>query len=549
MPMKRFAIYARHSTHKQNELSTEDQLAACRDEVKKLGGIVVEEYQDPEISGDSMYTRPGILKLMKDANNHKFDVVLAESTSRLSRRPSDMSSIIEQLEFLRIVLRTTTESVISAEFGGIMGVFNANQLKQIAASTKRGQISNLKRGKSTGGKAYGYDQDKSILDSNGKIEPGHQKINDAQADIVRRIYDMYIGGMSAKKIAMILNNEGVSGPQGGPWNASTVSGSRGKKTGILHNPLYVGIRYYNVGSWPKNPATGKRASRINPESEHYHEKVPVLRIVSDEQWNAVKEIQQKNSGLAVSKRRRPSRLFSGITRCGICGGTITVIGTNRYGCSTHQNRGKGKHGCTNNKTISSNILETRVLEGLKHHMMDPDLVAEYIRTFHSEMKKLSSQKDNNRIAAEKEYRENSKKIDNIVEAIMDGNNSSALQAKSKELSNRQKILEQELSEPEASNVIAMHPSLPDQYQQTIKELQAALNSEDMRDEAGLIIRSLIDEIVLTPLEGRGNIDIKIVGDLAAILGLGATPKNTSTNAGVMKWLVAGAGFEPATFRL
>jgi site-specific DNA recombinase len=189
------------------------------------------------------------------------------------------------------------------------------------------------------------------------------------------------------------------------------------------------------------------------------------------------------------------------------------------------------------------------LEGLKHHMMDPDLVAEYIRTFHSEMKKLASHKDNSRIAAEKEYRENSKKIDNIVEAIMDGNNTPSLKAKSKELTNRQRVLEQELSEPDTSNVVEMHPSLPDQYQQTIRELQTALNSEDMRDEAGLIIRTLIDEIVLTPLEGRGKIDIKIVGDLAAILGLGATTKNTSTNAGVMKWLVAGAGFEPATFRL
>jgi site-specific DNA recombinase len=76
---------------------------------------------------------------------------------------------------------------------------------------------------------------------------------------------------------------------------------------------------------------------------------------------------------------------------------------------------------------------------------------------------------------------------------------------------------------------------------TASVLQTALNSEDMRVEAGLIIRTLIDEIVLTPLEGRRNIDIKIVGDLAAILGLAATTKNTSTNAGVMKWLVARVG--------
>ena len=547
--MKRFAIYARHSTHKQNELSTEDQLAACREEVKKLGGIIVEEYMDPGISGDSMFNRPDILKLMRDANDHKFDVVLAESTSRLSRRPSDMSSIIEQLEFLRIELRTYTESVISAEYGGIMGVFNANQLKQIAAATKRGQLSNLKRGKSTGGNAYGYDLDKSFVDSNGEVETGHQKINDTQAGVVRQIYDMYIGGMATKKIAMLLNEQGVPGPRGGAWNNSTIAGNRARKTGILHNPLYIGIRFYNVGSWAKNPSTGKKVSRINPESEQQSEEVPELRIVSDVQWNAVKEIQKRNSGLTVSRRRRPSRLFSGIISCGSCSGSVTIIGTNRYGCSTHQNRGNGKRGCTNNKTISSDILETRVLEGLKNHMMDHELVAEYIKSYHSEMKKLTSQKDSNRIAAEKEYKANSGKIDNIVEAIMDGNNTPVLEAKSKELANRQRVLERKLSEPESSNVVVMHPTLPDQYQQTIKELQTALNSEDMRVEAGLIIRTLIDEIVLTPLEGRGNIDIKIVGDLAAILGMGSTTKNTSTNAGVMKWLVAGAGFEPATFRL
>jgi site-specific DNA recombinase len=546
--MTRYVLYARHSTDRQNKLSSDDQINACRDYVEKQGGIVVEEYTDPEISGGSMHNRPGILKLIEDAKNNNFDVVLAESTTRLSRNPIDMHTIIAIFEFLDIQLLTTSENVITPEFGGMIGVFNASQLKQIAAATKRGQIANLKRGKSTGGKAYGYDIDKSVFDLNGEVEAGHQKINDIQADVVRRIYDLYIGGKSAKKIAALLNEEGVPGPRGA-WNASTISGSGPRKSGTLHNPLYVGYRYYNVGSWVKHPTTRKKISRINPVDDHYCFEVPELRIVSDEQWNAVKVIQSNNSGLAVSKRRRPKRLFSGIATCGTCKGTITVVGTNRYGCSTNQNRGKGKKGCTNGKTISSNILEKRVLEGLKKHLTDPVLLTEYTKAYRAEMKRLTNQKDGSRIAVDKEYKANAKKIDNIIEAIMDGNNSPELKKKSEVLSSRQMVLEQKLAKAPPSNVVEMHPKLPEQYRKTVSELHEALNSEETREEAALIIRSLIDEIVLTPLEGRGNIGIKIVGDLAAILRMGSTTKNTSTNAGVMKWLVAGAGFEPATFRL
>ena len=83
----------------------------------------------------------------------------------------------------------------------------------------------------------------------------------------------------------------------------------------------------------------------------------------------------------------------------------------------------------------------------------------------------------------------------------------------------------------------------------VLELATALNPESKGVEAGEILRSLIDEIRLHPEDGGHAIEI--VGDLAGILSLCEAETKTPRrgNAGVSDSMVAGAGFEPATFRL
>ena len=79
----------------------------------------------------------------------------------------------------------------------------------------------------------------------------------------------------------------------------------------------------------------------------------------------------------------------------------------------------------------------------------------------------------------------------------------------------------------------------------------ALNRSEERDEAADAIRGLIEKITLTPGPKRGQIDATLCGDLATILDWTAQKQNTpgAFASGVSVSLVAGAGFEPAAFRL
>ena len=89
-------------------------------------------------------------------------------------------------------------------------------------------------------------------------EPGRLEIVEVEASVVRRIFDSYAAGRSPRDIAAALNREGVLGPRGGPWNASTVAGSRKRANGILQNALYVGLIVWNRQSFIKDPDTGRR---------------------------------------------------------------------------------------------------------------------------------------------------------------------------------------------------------------------------------------------------------------------------------------------------
>ena len=111
----------------------------------------------------------------------------------------------------------------------------------------------------------------------------------------------------------------------------------------------------------------------------------------------------------------------------------------------------------------------------------------------------------------------------------------------------------ELPEPEP---VALHPGIADTYAQKVADLVSALNAADTREEAAEILRGLIEKILLTPDATAPNGHaIELFGELGAILTLcgdraGANAKARSGSAGfVQVTVVAGAGFEPAAFRL
>ena len=124
----------------------------------------------------------------------------------------------------------------------------------------------------------------------------------------------------------------MPGPSGGTWGPSTIHGNRQRGTGILNNELYIGRLVWNRLRYVMDPETGKRVSRLNPDSGWIVQDVAGLRIVDQNLWERVKarqgalEARSQSSGEAPGywDRRRPRYLFTGLMRCAVCGGGICI---------------------------------------------------------------------------------------------------------------------------------------------------------------------------------------------------------------------------------
>ena len=145
--------------------------------------------------------------------------------------------------------------------------------------------------------------------------------------------------------------------------------------------MYIGKIVWNRQRFVKDPNTGKRQARPNPEEEWVIQEAPELRILDDYLWNAVKARQEKNkiarkeNGEAdlsrINTRRRPKYLFSGLTKCSCCGGGYSAISATLIGCATARNKGT----CDNRVNIRRDELESRVLNALRTKLADSDVIA------------------------------------------------------------------------------------------------------------------------------------------------------------------------------
>src|SRR5262249_31370348 len=169
-------------------------------------------------------------------------------------------------------------------------------------------------------------------------------------------------------------------------NAQTNNGNRGRRNGILQNELYRGKLVHNRLRMLRDPETGKRISRINPETEWVRAEAPELRIISNELWNEAQRMRRRYRDQPAQNCRRPKRLLSGLLRCGQCGGAFTIVRPGKYGCATHREKGT----CTNASQISVNQLESRVLAGIKIYLSEPELLAEFVHEFNSELRRLQA---------------------------------------------------------------------------------------------------------------------------------------------------------------
>ncbi len=325
------AIYARYSSDNQRDASIADQLRVCRAFAERQGWTICEEYTDHAVSGATLL-RAGFQALMRDALNRRFDVVLAESLDRFSRDQEDTAGLFKRLTFAGVNIVTLAEGDITHLHIGFKGTMNALFLKDLAEKTHRGLRGRVEDGKSAGGLCYGYRVVKAL--NAGTVTTGEREIDPEEAAVVERIFRDFVAGVSPKQIAKNLNREGIAGPFGGSWSPSTIYGNAKRGTGILNNELYVGRLVWNRLRYVKNPDTGKRVSRLNPAAEWMSKERPgaahragraLGRCESATETTQARGEDRGNIGVA----QRPQYLFSGLTKCGVCGAGFIMSGKNR----------------------------------------------------------------------------------------------------------------------------------------------------------------------------------------------------------------------------
>jgi DNA invertase Pin-like site-specific DNA recombinase len=514
----RAAVYARFSTDMQRDASIEDQIRSCREYAARQGLTVVETYSDRAVSGASLI-RPGVQKLLRESRSGSFDIVISEALDRLSRNQADIAQIYQSLLFAEVMIETVSEGAISEMHIGMKGTMNALFLKDLAVKTHRGLKGRALAGKSAGGLTYGYSAVHKIA-PNGEPIRGDRVLNAEEAAVVRRIFQDYAKGISPKKIAEALNVEGIPGPQGGQWGASTIHGNRERGTGVINNQLYIGRQIWNRLRYVKDPTTGKRVSRLNPESDWVITEVPDLRIIDDALWEKVRArqgaLKSKETGVPVWDRRRPRTLFSGLMECGCCGAGFSKVQKDSFGCSAARNKGKAI--CTNMVTIKQKDLEARVLDALAHHLMDPEAVAAFCEAYTAERNRLAAAATSSRTIMEKELATTKRDHAKLVDAIIAGVPADQVKDKMNALDARRKELEAQLALADASPApVRLHPKMSETYRERVAALIQGLAESEGMEEAREAIRGLIEKIVLTPRTEGPGMTIDLHGALASLL--------------------------------
>ena len=206
---QRVAIYARHSTHMQTG-SAEDQVDRCVLLVEQQGGDVAAVYSDAAKTGATKAPRKELSRLVSDASSERYDAVLFEDLSRLSRDIADTATVFRTLTFAGIVLHSVTEGRITELHIGLKGTMNALFLKDISDKTRRGLRASVKRGRILN-YCYGYDRIPTI-DAAGNQITGQARINQEEAAVVRRIFEEYAAGKPIANIVRDLNRDGIPSP-------------------------------------------------------------------------------------------------------------------------------------------------------------------------------------------------------------------------------------------------------------------------------------------------------------------------------------------------
>lgn len=317
----RVAAYARVSSDKDAAFhSLEAQTDYYREYVAKHANwVLVDIYSDNGISG-TVIDRPEFQRMLEDCRAKKIDLVITKSITRFARNTVILLETIRELKTLGVDCFFEKENLYSISADGellltLLAMY-AEEEAHSASENQNWRIQKLyDQGKPAGGHTYGY----RIANETFEIVP-------EEAEIVRKIFRLYLSGMGCGKLASTLIKEQIPAPLGGTWSSSSIRG-------ILANEKYAGDlllqKKFRVDFRTKKSRynTGERR-KVYVRNSHE-------AIIDRTTFDAVQaEMARRGKRQAEIMAHRNAahdnseQLFTGLMTCGCCGGAYVRKYTN-----------------------------------------------------------------------------------------------------------------------------------------------------------------------------------------------------------------------------
>ncbi len=374
----RAAIYARVSDKSQDgedKTSISEQIGEMEAYCRDRGLTITARYQ--EVGRGWSKKRPEFQRILADAKQGRFDVIVCWKSDRLSRGMYTAAALMEVVEAHQVRLESVMDAIDMKTFGlmAAIGKIELDNFRERATLGKRGTA---KQGRVPTGKLpYGY-----------RIgEDGRPEVVEEQAEVVRRIFQMYVHeGMGSPSIAVRLTDEGIPTQTGKLlWRQSYIHY-------VLRNETYTGTWIYGK----ERVISTEDGVKVYQQPSDTWIEVPVPQIVDDETWGRAQTLKMQRSRRA-RRNTKETYLLQHLLRCGECGhsfhakstwSTTNVQGGKkyRYDLPTPRRyyRCNGMHSlrlkCRARHYIRAERLEEPVWSEVRRMLQNPDLIVAGIDT-------------------------------------------------------------------------------------------------------------------------------------------------------------------------
>jgi site-specific DNA recombinase len=400
----RTAIYARVSSERQEKEHTiGSQLEALRAYAAKNGMEIVEEFTDEGYSGARL-DRPALDRMRDFAERRGFDVLLTYCTDRLARKFVLQALILDELE--RLGVKTVfleggaVDDPLSRLMHQITGAVAEFERAKITERYRRGKLYRARCGEIVSPDVpFGYVK---IPRRDGV--PTHAEIQEAEAVVVRRIFDAYVRQeLTVRQIAKQLTLDRTPTPRsgGGQWSWSAVDR-------ILHEEAYIGTYYYNRKHCvPIEGAYGKKRQRFKCTLRPKEEWIPISvpPIIDLATFQAAAGRARENEAFSPRNLQEGGYLLRKLVRCGRCGSSCSALTSKQsYGGKVHSNHYYGclrttsgflKQERCSQRRIRADVLDELIWEEVSNRLQNPELVMEAYQAHKSRSRNSSDEDGSN----------------------------------------------------------------------------------------------------------------------------------------------------------